>query len=610
MHNTCLDEIIRIFRARLGELGVELKHVIIWTDNAPHQYRCRQTFIQVASIQLRHPGITVTHRLAVVDNFKGIHDAVGKDPSRIVRELEKMDIRSPTAFMVFVNCIQHLETYETKWDELERENDIGIQLKGRFGLNERTMYFVTEKKEDYDRLVAQYPGRILLCDRTNIQDTISKKAVDDTMQLHEVKSFETSLPEAYQSKGKNKLDIRNWRVLTSYLPCNCFTCLGSFSREAVVNDRVVKVKVTTAALEQDIFVRRDVCQYKEWCKARVYTMKSPIHQEPTQHISLPYLERNEVPPTAPRKVEEVAAVVPPVNDNADDTASSTPSDEGAVAAESNVTEEASTRVCIDLSLIEPLIMLSPSNRATATKLLNMETNDAYNLRYDESPNEVQHGSLKLLRPELWLNDEVINGFSMNYLAPKLRNGFIFKTHFMSQLLNTGTNGRERPTYTYSNVKHWSRRIECGLFKLDNLYIPINHQNVHWLTMRVNFKAREISLWDSAGMNYTNTQYIKAALQYLGDEYMRADDEIKGDELDVVEWMKTWTTADLSFECPQQDNDYDCGVFHLLNLCLLVEAEAITEDAYSQASINAKDVRKTIAYILWRTSSNRSSRRQA
>lgn len=76
-------------------------------------------------------------------------------------------------------------------------------------------------------------------------------------------------------------------------------------------------------------------------------------------------------------------------------------------------------------------------------------------------------------------------------------------------------GRDRPTYTYSNVQYWSRRIECGLFKLDNLYIPINHQNVHWLTMRVNFKAREISLWDSAGMNYTNTQYIDAALQYFG-----------------------------------------------------------------------------------------------
>eukprot|EP00984_Skeletonema_dohrnii_P016785 scaffold7513_cov76-Skeletonema_dohrnii-CCMP3373.AAC.4 len=75
-------------------------------------------------------------------------------------------------------------------------------------------------------------------------------------------------------------------------------------------------------------------------------------------------------------------------------------------------------------------------------------------------------------------------------------------------------------------------------------------------------------------------------------------------------MKTWTTADLSFECPQQDNDSDCGVFHLLKLCLLVEGEAITEDPYSQASINAKDMRKTIAYILWRTSCNRSSGTQA
>ena len=115
---------------------------------------------------------------------------------------------------------------------------------------------------------------------------------------------------------------------------------------------------------------------------------------------------------------------------------------------------------------------------------------------------------------------------------------------------------------------------------------------------------EFSLWDPAGMNEINVQYINAALQYLGDEYTRADDDIKGDELDVVEWMKTWETADLSFNCPQQDNDYDCGVFHLLNLSLLVEGEEISRDQFSQASVNAKDVRKSIAYLLWRTSSNR------
>ena len=32
------------------------------------------------------------------------------------------------------------------------------------------------------------------------------------------------------------------------------------------------------------------------------------------------------------------------------------------------------------------------------------------------------------------------------------------------------------------------------------------------------------------------------------------------------------TANLPFDCPQQDNDNDCGVFHLLNLSLLVEGE--------------------------------------
>lgn len=97
------------------------------------------------------------------------------------------------------------------------------------------------------------------------------------------------------------------------------------------------------------------------------------------------------------------------------------------------------------------------------------------------------------------------------------------------------------------------------------------------------------------------QYIDAALRYLGDEYKIVDDEIKGDELDVVEWMKTWKTADLSFDCPQQDNDYDCSVFHLLYISLLLEGEDISTDA----SVNAKDLRKTIAYILWRTSSSRS-----
>jgi hypothetical protein len=63
------------------ERGHLLECIIIWTDNAPNQYRCRQNFAQISSISENFPGIKIIHRLAVVDNLKENHDAVGKDPA-------------------------------------------------------------------------------------------------------------------------------------------------------------------------------------------------------------------------------------------------------------------------------------------------------------------------------------------------------------------------------------------------------------------------------------------------------------------------------------------------------------------------------------------------
>jgi len=67
---------------------------------------------------------------------------VGKDPSRTVKELENIGIRSPNAFMVFVNCIQHLETFETKWNEMEKAQNLRLKGKGVFGSDSCEMYFV------------------------------------------------------------------------------------------------------------------------------------------------------------------------------------------------------------------------------------------------------------------------------------------------------------------------------------------------------------------------------------------------------------------------------------------------------------------------------------
>lgn len=243
MHNCCLRAIIAYYQSLLQSRGITLKHVIIWTDNAPHQYRCRQTFIQVASVEARFPGIKVTHRLAVVDNFKGNHDAVGKDPLRKVKELELQGIRSPNAWKVFLNCDKHLASTDTHWGQYESDGDARLQHKGKYGMDSRTVWYVVENEEDRVRRAAEQPDladRILVCDRTYIQDTVGKKCITDTSKLHEVRSVATSVPPAHEGiiqtflpvarNRKNERPeirglIREWDVAVCDLPCSCKQCI-------------------------------------------------------------------------------------------------------------------------------------------------------------------------------------------------------------------------------------------------------------------------------------------------------------------------------------------------------------------------------------------------
>ena len=132
MHNVALDKIVTQYKRTFpGDTGSALKHIIVWTDNAPTQYACRQTFLKNASFQERHPGITITHRLAVVDKFKGNHDSVGKDPIIKVRYLESIKICPPTANDVFVNMQNHLERPREESDWIKHEEDRDARIKNK-----------------------------------------------------------------------------------------------------------------------------------------------------------------------------------------------------------------------------------------------------------------------------------------------------------------------------------------------------------------------------------------------------------------------------------------------------------------------------------------------
>lgn len=257
MHNACFDALIRHYKGVFVEMGSELRLVIFYTDNAPHQYRCRQTFIKTASTCERHPGIRVTHRLAVVDNFKGPHDSFGKDPAHLVKKLELKSppIRSPTAEKVFVNCLNHIEVKmgESKWDEYERAGDYRLKEKGKFGMNSRRHWLAVETKEDFDRLNSKHPDRIVICDRSFILDTEGHKPVPGTKQLHEVRSTATAIPDG---------EPRVWPVTVSNMPCNCINCnqnpdndlctFKTFRNTRTVNLTVEKLHVGNIAAHEYI----------------------------------------------------------------------------------------------------------------------------------------------------------------------------------------------------------------------------------------------------------------------------------------------------------------------------------------------------------------------
>lgn len=265
MHSTCLDAIINMYKQKFAELNqqggepITLRHVILWTDNCPNQYRCRQTFLDVASVSLRHSGIKITHRLAVVDQFKGIHDAYGKEPSRMVRELERGGIRSATGEDVFINLHAHIERQKSPWKEYECAEDgcdVRILNQERFWLDTRWIWFVTESREEQERLLLTYPGRVLLCDRSLKADTVNGNAIKDTTKLHQVTLISTDVPLCYRGKiqhGKSNPTIQGlvhvWPVAVANLPCHCCNCQANQS---------------------------DDCNFLRWRKPRIVEMKEAI----------------------------------------------------------------------------------------------------------------------------------------------------------------------------------------------------------------------------------------------------------------------------------------------------------------------------------------------
>ena len=152
-------------------------------------------------------------------------------------------------------------------------------------------------------------------------------------------------------------------------------------------------------------------------------------------------------------------------------------------------------------------------------------------------------------------------------------------------------------HRFWTVQSLDSGLEGGLFSQDNLFVPINISNTHWLFLRVDFNEKAIEIYDSIGgaPNPRNNKYMWAMRRFLYD--MKFKDTTIDSRPDFEEWKHSWATRDKTRYFPKQGNDDDCGVFTILSIYLISRGVQLQRTTYDQQSVIDRKLRRMIAHSL-------------
>ena len=73
LHCHVFEYIIKFYQRQIPDLDT----IILWTDGAPSQYKCRQNFYWLSTVYGLFQ-VNIIHRFAATAQFKGIHDKIGQ----------------------------------------------------------------------------------------------------------------------------------------------------------------------------------------------------------------------------------------------------------------------------------------------------------------------------------------------------------------------------------------------------------------------------------------------------------------------------------------------------------------------------------------------------
>jgi len=163
-----------------------------------------------------------------------------------------------------------------------------------------------------------------------------------------------------------------------------------------------------------------------------------------------------------------------------------------------------------------------------------------------------------------------------------------------------THGEERPASSFRGVKNWSDQMDGGINNVDDLFVPINVRNIHWLFLHVNLRTKTIRLYDSLWKNApVHTKYLLAIKKYLYDEEFKRT--LVNDRPPFRVWKRNWDAQNRSGHSPTQGNGDDCGVFTLLSIYLLSRGVQISSSTYDQHIVTHHMLRHNIASALMKAS---------
>lgn len=117
--------------------------------------------------------------------------------------------------------------------------------------------------------------------------------------------------------------------------------------------------------------------------------------------------------------------------------------------------------------------------------------------------------------------------------------YAFNTFFYLALSN----------YGHEKVCRWTKNVD--IFSKKKIFIPIHlEEENHWCLACIDFEEKSIKYYDSLGGR--NFKCLKLILQYLVFEHFHKKKK---------EFLPNgWSLKNMTTQCPQQSNLWDCGVF--------------------------------------------------